>query len=165
MVINTMADFEHSVREIITQHYPAYRSGRKLRADVINAAERILECQTAAMGEYLAECECGLTSRLLYRSCRHRCCPQCRGGRRAQWLERIAQRMLPCEHVHAIFTVPDTLNRLWQFNRSLFASLLMTAARESLMELLKDPKYLGATPGIISVLHVRAHSNGLHLPG
>ena len=59
--------------------------------------------------------------------------------------------MLSC--VHVIFTVPSPLNNLWQFNRALFSDLLMRAARESLDELLTNPQYLGAKPGIISALH------------
>lgn len=152
----------YTVRGVITDHYRTYAARRRLRADVINAAERIIRCRTASLGEYTLECECGHVRRTQYRSCRHRCCPQCRGGRRAQWLEQTAKRLLPCDHVHVIFTVPDTLNRLWQFNRSLFAALLMTAAREALTELLEDPKYLGATPGILSVLHTWGRNLSIH---
>lgn len=99
---------------------------------------------------------------MCYNSCRHRSCPQCGGGRRAQWLQELSSQLLPCDHVHVIFTVPDSLNRLWQFNRSAFADLLLQAARESLKQLLGDPKYLGATPGIISALHTWGRNLSIH---
>ncbi|MDB4614103.1 transposase [bacterium] len=51
---------------------------------------------------------------------------------------------------------------LWRFNRSLFAKLLMQASRESLQKLLADPKYLGATPGIISALHTWGRNLSIH---
>ena len=69
-----------------------------------------------------------------------RSCPQCQGGRRAQWLQQLSSQLLPCDHVDVIFTIPSPLNNLWQFNRALFSDLLMRAARESLDELLSDPK-------------------------
>ena len=86
----------------------------------------------------------------------------CSGGRRAQWLKRISDDLLPCDHVHVIFTVPEPLNSLWRFNRSSFAKLLMRAARESLQQLLTDQKYLGATPGILSVLHTWGRNLSIH---
>jgi hypothetical protein len=64
--------------------------------------------------------------------------------------------------VHVIFTVPDALNRLWQFNRKVLADLLMQAARASLDELLRDVKYLGAKPGIISALHTWGRNLSVH---
>jgi hypothetical protein len=70
--------------------------------------------------------------------------------------------LLPCDHVHIIFTVPEQLNVLWQFNRAVFADKLMTAARESLEELLADPKYLGARPAIISALHTWGRNLSIH---
>ncbi|MEI8383825.1 MAG: transposase, partial [Planctomycetota bacterium] len=54
------------------------------------------------------------------------------------------------------------LNRLWQFNRARFADLLLRAARESLDELLRDPQYLGARPGIISALHTWGRNLSVH---
>jgi hypothetical protein len=67
--------------------------------------------------------------------------------------------------VHVIFTVPDSLNRLWQFNRMQFANLLMQAARESLQKLLADPKFLGAQPGILSALHTWGRNLSIHPHG
>jgi hypothetical protein len=77
-------------------------------------------------------------------------------------LRQLTSQLLPCDHVHVIFTVPDGLNSLWQFNRVRFAELLMRAARESLTELLADPKYLGARPGIISALHTWGRNLSVH---
>lgn len=151
-----------TVQSLIRTHYPAFAAQRKLRADVQRAAQRIIQCQTAALGTHLQSCPCGHSTKLQFNSCRHRSCPCCSGGRRARWLQNIAARLLPCEHVHVIFTVPDTLNVVWQFNRERFATLLMRAARESLTELLADPKYLGATPGLLAALHTWGRNLSIH---
>ncbi|WP_417748925.1 hypothetical protein [Rosistilla oblonga] len=58
--------------------------------------------------------------------------------------------MLPTPHHHIVFTVPHSLNELWRFNKVQFSKLLFDAAFETLHELLADPKYLGAVPGILA---------------
>ena len=121
---------------------------------MIRAAANIIRCRTEHLGSHFESCDCGRLAKLEFNSCRHRACPQCQGGRRAD--------LLPCDHAHIIFTVPEQLNVLWQFNRDLFAEMLMTAARMSLEELLADPKYLGAKPGIISALHTWGRSLSIH---
>lgn len=122
----------------------------------------MIRCRTPECGSHVERCECGHIENTKYNSCRHRSCPQCGGGRRADWLERTASELIPCEHAHVIFTVPEELNRIWQFNRKVFADLLLTAAKETLEELLADQKYLGATPGIISVLHTWGRNLSIH---
>jgi hypothetical protein len=151
-----------SVRGVIRRFYVSFAKTQRLRADVQRAAHRILQCGTAAMGAHVRRCDCGHTRQIRYNSCRHRCCPSCSGGRRAAWLDQVARELLPCDHVHVVFTVPQSLNRFWQFNRVLFANVLMQAARESLLQLLADPKYLGAQPGILSALHTWGRNLSVH---
>ena len=151
-----------TVRSVITRFYPSWRRGRKVRADVLRAATRITHCRTAELGAHVERCQCGHITNIKYNSCRHRSCPQCQGGKRAGWLERITRQLLPCEHVHVIFTIPEELNIFWQFNRRTFADLLMKAARHSLEKLLADPEHLGAKPGIISVLHTWGRNLSVH---
>ena len=153
---------DSTLQGIIAIHYARYSATRRLRADVQRAAYCIRDCQTSALGAHVECCECGQISRIRYNSCRHRSCPQCQGGRRAQWLQQLSSQLLPCDHVHVIFTIPGPLNKLWQFNRALFSDLLMRAARESLDELLTNPKYLGAKPGIISALHTWGRNLSVH---
>lgn len=129
---------------------------------MIRAAADIIRCRTEQLGSHLESCDCGQLAKLEFNSCRHRSCPQCRGGRRADWLQKTTADLLPCNHAHIIFTVPEQLNVLWQFNRALFADKLMTAARESLEQLLADPKHLGAKPGIISALHTWGRTVCIH---
>jgi len=152
----------NSIRSIILRFYASWSAQRKLRADVIRAAADIMRCRTEQLGSHFESCDCGQLARIEFNSCRHRSCPQCRGGRRADWLQKTTADLLPCDHAHIIFTVPEQLNLLWQFNRELFANLLMTAARMSLEELLADPRYLGAKPGIISALHTWGRNLSIH---
>ena len=118
----------NSIRSIILRFYPSWSAHRKLRADVIRAAADIMRCRTEQLGSHFESCDCGQLANIEFNSCRHRSCPQCRGGRRADWLQKTTADLLPCDHAHIIFTVPEQFNVLWQFNRELFADMLMTAA-------------------------------------
>jgi hypothetical protein len=80
----------------------------------------------------------------------------------AQWLERQRARLLACEHYHVIFTVPSELNALWLANVRVLANLLFHAVWDTLSALLGDPKYLGATPGMIAALPTWGQTLVLH---
>lgn len=151
-----------SVRSIIGRFYPSWSRHRRLRADVKRAASRIIDCRTSRLGTHLKRCDCGHICSIEYNSCRHRSCPQCQGGKRAEWLHRMTSQLLPCDHAHIIFTVPEQLNVFWQFNRWTFADLLMKAARRTIETLLADPAHLGAKPGIISALHTWGRNLSIH---
>lgn len=151
-----------SLQSVIRRGYADYRRSRRVRSDVARAATRISLCKTSVLGGHVSRCECGATCSIHYNSCRHRSCPQCSGGKRAQWLEGLRDDLLPCDHVHIIFTVPEELNILWQHNRALFSDILFKAARLSIEALCKDPRYLGAKPGIISALHTWGRNLSIH---
>ena len=57
---------------------------------------------------------------------------------------------------------PSELNALWLANVRELANLLFHAAWATLSELLGDPKYLGATPGMIAALHTWGQTLVLH---
>ncbi|GAB5504816.1 IS91 family transposase [Pyruvatibacter sp.] len=151
-----------TVAEIIRLYSKLYTRHRRVRADVKRAFGRIRVCRTSALGAHLKRCECGHVCSVEYNSCRHRSCPQCQGARKAGWLKKIAEQLLPCAHAHVIFTVPEELNVFWQDNRRVFAEILLLAAQETLKTLLSDPQHLGATPGIISVLHTWGRNLSIH---
>ena len=95
----------------------------------------------------------GHYSRTRYHSCRHRSCPRCAERSRQLWLKQERERLLGCDHFHAIFTVPHELIGVWRYNRQIFAAALFEACRGTLLELLGQEGYLGAKPGIVLALH------------
>jgi hypothetical protein len=113
----------------------------------------IEECRTEAKGGHLAVCERCFSSRYSYHSCRNRHCPKCQGERTRRWLEAQRARLLPVPYYLLTFTLPAELRPLAHSRPSLVYSILMKAAASSLLKLCADPKHLGATPGIIAVLH------------
>jgi hypothetical protein len=114
------------------------------------------------MGSHWRGCPAGHTLRLHYNSCRHRSCPQCGHERVERWITERTEQLLPCDHYHVILTVPHELEPLWRANRRAMNELLLGGARETLLELLADARYLGARPGILATLHTWGRTLSFH---
>jgi hypothetical protein len=118
---------------------------------VLLAIER---CRTAALGGHRDRCTgCGRTTKVSYNSCRNRHCPRCQGNARIRWLKARERELLPTRYVHAVFTLPHELAPLALQNKRLIYNLLFRASAETLLEIARDPRHLGAEIGFFSVLH------------
>src|SRR3974390_2923077 len=62
-------------------------------------------------------------------------------------------RILPTHYFHVVFTLPAPLRPLARRNPRAVFDMLFAAASETLLELGRDPKWLGAELGVTSVLH------------
>jgi hypothetical protein len=113
----------------------------------------ILRCRTSALGGHVDECSrCGHRP-ISFNSCRNRHCPKCQANARDRWLEARRRDLLPTRYVHVVFTLPHQLGPLALQNKSEIYSLLFRASAETLLEVARDPKHLGADIGFFSVLH------------
>src|ERR1700686_4555294 len=122
----------------------------------------ILRCRTAALGGHLDECtRCGHRA-ISYNSCRNRHCPKCQAGARDRWLEKRRRELLPTPYVHVVFTLPRHLAPLALQNKKVVYDLLFRASAETLLEVARDAKHLGAEIGFFSVLHTWSQKLELH---
>lgn len=113
----------------------------------------IARCRTAALGGHRDQCsDCGHTA-ISYNSCRNRHCPKCQGNARLRWLQARQRELLPTRYVHVVFTLPRELAPLALQNKRLIYKLLFRASAETLLEIARDPRHLGAEIGFFSVLH------------
>ena len=113
----------------------------------------ITRCRTAALGGHRDQCsDCGHTA-ISYNSCRNRHCPRCQGNARLRWLQARERELLPTHYVHVVFTLPRELAPLALQNKRLIYNLLFQASAETLLEIARDPRHLGAKIGFFSVLH------------
>jgi Putative transposase/Transposase zinc-binding domain len=113
----------------------------------------ITRCRTAALGGHRDRCsDCGHTA-ISYNSCRNRHCPKCQGNARQRWLQARERELLPTPYVHVVFTLPRQLAPLALQNKQLIYNLLFQASAETLLEIARDPRHLGAEIGFFSVLH------------
>src|SRR5215211_8719754 len=151
-----------TLQTIFQDAFPAYEQTHLLPTHVRRAARAIMQCRTAALGGHVQACPDGHMARIWYNSCRHRSCPQCAYLQTERWLALQQTRLLACDHYHVIFTLPHELNPLWLANVPVMTTLLFQAVRDTLLDLLADPKYLGAQPGILAALHTWSQTLVLH---
>ena len=141
------------LQDIFQQFGADYRKKHPLPLNQLKTMKAIESCRTATLGGHVDVCDnCGL-ERISYNSCRNRHCPKCQGLAMEQWLLERERDLLNIGYFHVVFTVPDSLNHLALQNQKVFYSILFKAASETLLELSRDPKYLGAEIGFISILH------------
>jgi hypothetical protein len=122
------------------------------------------QCRTSALGFHLYRCtdeRCGHVN-YQFHSCRDRHCPQCGAFKKEQWIEQRTRELLPVKYYHVVFTLPHELNSLVLGHQKLFYKLLFDAAAQTLLLFGKDPRYLGARPGIIAVLHTWGQQLSFH---
>jgi len=147
------------------------RSRSWLTAQHRKVLAAIARCRTAALGGHRDECSrCGYRA-ISYNSCRNRHCPKCQAQARDRWLEARRQELLPTRYVHVVFTLPHLLAPLALQNKKVLYDLLLRVSAQTLLEVARHPRHLGAEIGFFSVLHTwnqkleqNPHSGCLALP-
>ena len=145
------------VADIFRDHGPAWRRADRGHVSlgqlkVMSAIER---CRTAALGGHVMRCEndaCAYTA-IAYNSCRNRHCPKCQGAAAREWMAARAAELLPVPYFHVVFTLPSAIGDIAYQNKAVIYDLLFTASAETMLIIAADPKHLGASIGITSVLH------------
>jgi len=141
------------VADILRAFGPAYREAHELPLRYLRVMRAIEICRTAELGGHLDQCDhCG-TVRISYNSCRNRHCPKCQCLEKERWLEARQKDLLPTSHFHVVFTLPEGLRPLALRNQKVVYSLLFKAVSETLTELARDSKHLGAEIGFMAILH------------
>ncbi|MBZ4654914.1 MAG: putative transposase [Peptococcaceae bacterium] len=138
-----------------------------VRLDTLSPAQAkafhmIRHCRTSKLGYHAEVCmECGSVE-VSYNSCRNRHCPKCQHSVQEEWVEAQMSKLLPVGYFHLVFTLPQELNTLVFQNQKLLYFILIQSAGHTLIELAKDPKFLGATIGVTSVLHTWGQNLSFH---
>lgn len=120
------------------------------------------KCRTAALGGHVDGCtHCGKL-RMSYNSCRNRHCPKCQGNDREAWILAREKELLPVGYFHVVFTLPSELNILCMKHPQVMYASLFDTAWDTINTFSKDEKQLGATTGMISILHTWGQQLTLH---
>ena len=72
------------------------------------------------------------------------------------------RELLPTPYVHVVFTLPRHLAPLVLQNKKVIYDLLFRTSAETLLEVARDPKHLGAEIGFFSVLHTWSQKLNIH---
>ncbi len=142
------------IQQIFLNSYADFRSSISHVSGVQEkAAQAILNCKSGNLGCNISQCtDCGHME-FHNNSCRNRNCPNCQAVQKEIWVDKRRAEVIDSPYFHVVFTLPHELNPLLYCNQNLLYGLLHRCCAETLLELSADKKWLGATPGIIQVLH------------
>lgn len=113
----------------------------------------ILACRTEALGGHLWRCDQCSHEVFSYHSCKNRSCPKCHTRQTSDWLAARQAELLATDYFHVTVTVPQELRALLRANQRDGYSLLMKAVADAIIELARDRGFVGATVGVLAVLH------------
>lgn len=113
----------------------------------------IVACRTEALGGQQWCCDrCGTLLHVFF-SCRNRACPTCHGEQTQSWLEQRRAEMLPVPHFHVTVTVPEELRIALRRHQVDGYGLLIKTTAGAIVDLARDPRWVGGTVGVLAVLH------------
>ena len=153
-----------SIQQIWHSSYSDYCGSGVFQSDVQKKASKaILNCKSGSLGVNISQCpDCGHTE-FHNNSCRNRSCPNCQAVQKEVWVDKRRAEVIDSPYFHVVFTLPHELNPLAYCNQRLLYGFFHKCCAQTLLELSADKKYLGATPGIIQVLHTWDQKMGYHV--
>ena len=110
-------------------------------------------CKTPALGGRCIVCKDCDHQHYIYHSCGSARCCICSAGKRRKWLKKTMEQMYDVPYVHLITTLPSRLRKLARSNPKVIYNIMLRSTAETVKQIGQNPLYIGASPGIISVLH------------
>ncbi len=139
--------------DILNKYGDSYIRDNHIKGQAKGLIHLLPACRTAALGSHFEKCDnCNYVGKS-YNSCRNRHCPACQQKDKLEWLDKRMKELLPVGYYHLVFTVPHGLNLLCLANKKVMYGILFKAVSQTILELSKDTKHLGADTGLITVLH------------
>lgn len=153
----------YPIRDAFRLFYPDYARHHSLTDEQRKTAASIMHCKTGELGYNVSFCEdCGFPV-IHAVSCNNRSCPCCQAPNEKKWeLERNTELIKDIAYFHVVFTIPHELNALVKTNKKILLGLQFTCVQETLLTLCAGPRFMGAKPGIISVLHTWGQKLSFH---
>ncbi|MCA1759990.1 MAG: IS91 family transposase [Bacteroidales bacterium] len=139
--------------DILHEHGGRYISQNQVPDGQRSLIHLLSACRTAGLGSHFEKCDhCSYTGKS-YNSCRNRHCPSCQQKEKLEWIDKRMKELLPVGYYHLVFTLPHELNPLCLQNKKVMYGLLFKAVSQTLLELTRDVKHLGADIGLVTLLH------------
>lgn len=152
----------HAVSDIVALHGAAYVRQYTPVVQVEKTLRAIALCRTEALGGHVSRCNgCG-KEHISYNSCRNRHCPKCQAINREKWIMAREAELLAVPYFHLVFTLPEVFNQLLPKYAKEIYSALFAASWQTVSAFASDEKHLGATPGMVSILHTWGQQLWLH---
>lgn len=154
----------NEIRQLLQQKIFGHKSVENFNPYSRAIFKRLQLCHTAGIGVHHLKCNksgCD-NEHYQYHSCGNRHCPNCGGLKKEQWLQDRVSELLPTTYYHLVFTLPQELRSLVMGNRTALFNLLFDAAHHTINKLSAQKKWLGAKPGIVSILHTNGQDLSFH---
>lgn len=142
-----------SICDILREYGEGYITRNHIKGTERGIIRLLSACRSDALGSHYEKCDTCHYLGKSHNSCRNRHCPLCQQKDKMQWLEKRMNELLPVGYYHLVFTLPHQLNPLCLQNKKVMYDMLFKAASQTILELAKDTRHLGADTGLITVLH------------
>ncbi len=150
--------FKDNLDNFIKKYHPCSR--------YIYHFNNIISCKTKQLGISLVECDSCHNTSFTFHSCKNRHCPCCQNGDIDEWINKESKNIFKANYFHTVFTLPSELNDLIFHNKKVCYEILFKAASDTILEFCKSKvegkTYLGATPGILAILHSWGSNMSFH---
>ena len=152
----------NGVQIAFQKFYWDFRKQRRNSREQDKAAFAIMSCKTGLLGANASTCEKCDHVVFHNNSCRNRNCPSCQAVLKEVWIDNRSSEIVDASYFHVVFTVPFELNSLIYANQQVLYPLMHRVVSQTLLQLSADKKFLGATPGIIQILHTWGQDLNYH---
>jgi len=142
-----------TIADIFREYGDGYISRNNIRGQQKGLIHLLSSCRTSLMGSHFEKCDNCQYFGKAFNSCRNRHCPTCQNKDKLQWMDNRLKELLPVGYYHLVFTIPHELNPLCLKNKKVMYDILFQAASQTLLELSREGRHLGACIGLIAVLH------------
>ena len=118
------------VADIFRTHGPAWRRTQRAHLSLgqLKVMTAIEQCRTAAVGGHVLRCQDCEHLEIAYNSCRNRHCPKCQASAAKRWLEERRADLLPRDYYHVVFTLPEPISAIADYNKAVIYGLLFDIA-------------------------------------
>ncbi len=157
-----MSKPQYELAQVIGDYGEAFIAKHAPLKQHVSVLDAIQKCRTAALGGHVDVCDSCAHVRISYNSCRNRHCPKCQGINRERWIATQEAKLLNATYFHVVFTLPQELNVYCLKHSAALYNLLFQSSKGTIETFANDPRHLGASPGIISVLHTWGQNLSLH---
>ena len=147
---------KYTIKQIFADHWRLFLISYAhliIRHAVISNVNKLLKCQTSALGFTTFLCEKCNTTKIVFHTCKSRFCNSCGIKYAKERTTAISAKCINCRHRHLVFTIPEELRVFFRKDRNLL-NLLFDAASQTILSYFHDlNKSQDFKPGIICVLH------------
>lgn len=155
-----------TLADVLRQYGAAHQAKHTLSTAQAKAWRGIVACRTPALGGQQLACDACGHSHWQYRSCRNRHCPQCGARAKDAWLQGRLADVLNVPYTHLVFTLPHSLNALYQYHSRWVIDTLFACTAQTLSEFAANARWMGVgggTPAFSLVLHTWTQDLRLHI--